>query len=111
MRADAISVPRRAADGCFSRQRPVLLSSRIKTRYTKRPIYWPHHTLKNLWDLSHLIDPVRLRFEFNNPDTNHDNYSWSPLGHGKYRPDTLFATVMAASPLAWMELSDVSEKS
>jgi alpha-galactosidase len=83
----------------------------VENRYTKRPIYWPHHTLKNLWDLSHLIDPVRLRFEFNNPDTNHDNYSWSPLGHGKYRPDTLFATVMAASPLAWMELSDVSEKS
>ena len=83
----------------------------VENRYTKRPIYWPHHTLKNLWDLSHLIDPVRLRFEFNNPDTNHDNYSWSPLGHGKYRPDALFATVMAASPLAWLELSDVSEKS
>ena len=83
----------------------------VENRYTKRPIYWPHHTLKNLWDLSHLIDPVRLRFEFNNPDTNHGNYSWSPLGHGKYRPDALFATVMAASPLAWMELSDVSEKS
>jgi hypothetical protein len=66
---------------------------------------------KNLWDLAHMIDPVRLRFEFNNPDTNLGNYSWSPLGHGKYRPDALFATVMAASPLAWMELSDVSDKS
>ena len=83
----------------------------VENRYTRRPIYWPHHTLKNLWDLSHLIDPVRLRFEFNNPDTNHGNYSWSPLGHGNYRPDALFATVMTASPLAWMELSDVSEKS
>ena len=83
----------------------------VENRYTRRPIYWPHHTLKNLWDLSRLIDPVRLRMEFNNPDTNHENYSGSPLGHGKYRPDTLFATVMAASPLAWMELSDVSEAS
>ena len=83
----------------------------VENRYTRKPIYWPHHTLKNLWDLSHLIDPVRLRMEFNNPDTNHDNYGDSPLGHGKYRPDALFATVMAASPLAWMELSDVSEKS
>ena len=83
----------------------------VENRYTRRPIYWPHHTLKNLWDLAHMIDPVRLRFEFNNPDTNHENYGWSPLGHGNYRPDTLFATVMAASPLAWMELSDVSEKS
>ncbi len=83
----------------------------VENRYTLRPIYWPHHTLKNLWDLSHLIDPVRLRMEFNNPDTNHDKYGGSPLCHGKYRPDALFATVMAASPLAWMELSDVSEKS
>lgn len=83
----------------------------VENRYTRRPIYWPHHTLKNLWDLSHVIDPVRLRFEFNNPDTNHANYEWSPLGHGNYRPDALFAIVMAASPLAWMELSDVSEKS
>ena len=58
-----------------------------------------------------MIDPVRLRVEFNNPDTNRDKYGWSPLGHGNYRPDALFATVMAASPLAWMELSDVSEKS
>ena len=58
-----------------------------------------------------MIDPVRLRFEFNNPDTNHGNYEWSPLSHARYRPDALFAIVMAASPLAWMELSDVSERS
>ena len=83
----------------------------VENRYTKNPVYWPHHTLKNLWDLAHLIDPVRLRMEFNNPDTNHDKYGGSPLCHGRYRPDALFATVMAASPLAWMELSDVSEKS
>ena len=83
----------------------------VENRYTYRPIYWPHHTLKNLWDLSHMIDPVRLRFEFNNPDTNPGNYEWSPLSHARYRPDALFATVMAASPLAWMELSDVSERS
>ena len=83
----------------------------VENRYTLQPVYWPHHTLKNLWDLAHLIDPVRLRMEFNNPDTNHDKYGGSPLCHGKYRPDALFATVMAASPLAWMELSDVSERS
>ena len=83
----------------------------VENRYTLKPVYWPHHTLKNLWDLSHLIDPVRLRKEFNNPDTNHGNYRESPLGHQNYRPDTLFATVMAASPLAWMELSDVSDES
>ena len=49
--------------------------------------------------------------EFCNPDTNREKYAGSPLSHGSYRPDALFATVIAASPLAWMELSDVSEKS
>ena len=83
----------------------------VENRYTRRPAYWPHHTLKNLWDLAHVIDPVRMRFEFNNPDTNRENFAWSPLSHGNYRPDALFATVMAASPLAWMELSDVSDES
>ncbi len=102
---------------CTAQVRPGLLGLMdigplfLENRYTKRPVYLPHHTLKNLWDLSHLIDPVRLRMEFNNPDTNHDNYDGSPLCHGRYRPDALFATVMAASPLAWMELSDVSEAS
>lgn len=83
----------------------------VENRGTKRGVYWAHHTLKNLWDLSHIIDPVRLRFEFNNPDTNHDVYKGLALSHADYRPDALFATVMTASPLAWMELSDVSEKS
>ena len=83
----------------------------VENRCTYKPVYWPHHTLKNLWDLSHVIDPVRLRLEFNNPDTNGEQYGDSPLAHARYRPDALFATVMASSPLAWMELSDVSEKS
>ena len=86
-------------------------ASFVENRYISRSSYWPHHTLKNLWDLSHVIDPVRLRFEFNNPDRHHDNFKASPLGHGSYSPDTLFATVMASSPLAWMELSDVTDAS
>lgn len=83
----------------------------VENRYSRRRVYWPHHTLKNLWDLSHVIDPVRMRLEFNNPDSNHEVYGNDPLSHARYRPDALFAIVMAASPLAWMELSDVSEKS
>ena len=84
----------------------------LENRNTKYSDYWPHHTLKNLWDLSHVVDPVRLRAEFNNPDTNRRNYEWSPCGCECYwHPDAIFATVMAASPLAWMELSDVSEGS
>ena len=83
----------------------------VENRSSRRMAYWPHCTLKNLWDLAQVVDPVRLRMEFNNPDTERARYAWSPLGHPRYRPDALFATVMAASPLAWMELSDVSEAS
>ena len=83
----------------------------VENRYQNSVRYWPHHTLKNLWDLSHLVDSVRLRMEFCNPDICREKYAASPLSYANYRPDAIFATVMAASPLAWMELSDVSEAS
>lgn len=83
----------------------------VENRYQNSVRYWPHHTLKNLWDLSHLVDSVRLRMEFCNPDICRKKYAASPLSYANYRPDAIFATVMAASPLAWMELSDVSEAS
>ena len=82
----------------------------VENRYASRGAYYPHHTLKNLWDLAHVMDLVRLRMEFCNPDTEHDKYN-SPLAPSKYRPDALFATVMAGSPLGWLELSEVTDKS
>ena len=83
----------------------------VENRYANLRAYWPHHTLRNLWDLSHHVDPVRLRFEFNNPDVSGAVYGEDPLAPARYRPDALFATVMTASPLAWMELSEVSDRS
>ncbi len=79
----------------------------VENRYTDWHRYWPHHTLRNLWMLSHWIDPRRLRMEFLNPDRNTDRYVDDPLAPVAYAPDTLFATVMFANPLAWLEVSNL----
>ena len=72
-------------------------------------IYRPHQTLRSLWMLSHVIDPVRLRMEFLNPSKKDADYGDDPLRPSKWEADALFAIVMLSSPLAWMELSDVPE--
>ena len=78
----------------------------VENRYTDFHNYWPHQTLRTLWRLSHHLHPVRLRLEFLNPYRNTDRYAGDPLAPEHYRPATLFATVMMASPLAWFELSE-----
>jgi alpha-galactosidase len=82
----------------------------LENRYTDWRTYWPHHTLRNLWTLGPYVDPVRLRMEFLNNARNADKYEKSdPLAPGQYPPDTLFATVMFASPLGWFETSNLPE--
>ena len=70
--------------------------------------YRPHQTLRNLWMLSQVVDPVRLRMEVLNPGKNQETYGEDPLAPSRWPADALFAITMAASPLGWMELSDVS---
>jgi alpha-galactosidase len=77
----------------------------VENRYTDWHNYWPHHTLRNLWQLAHYIPPSRLRMEFLDASRNGDKYPDDPLAPGQYAPDTLFATVMFSSPLAWCEVS------
>jgi alpha-galactosidase len=81
----------------------------VENRYTDWQNYWPHLTLRNLWKLSHYIDPVRLRMEFLNNTRNTQLYGDDPLAPARYSPDTLFATVMFASPLGWFEVSNLPE--
>lgn len=71
--------------------------------------YMPHLALRNLWTLSQVVDPVRLRIELMNPGKNQANYGNDPLAPSRWPADALFAIAMVASPLGWMELSDVSE--
>lgn len=81
----------------------------VENRYTDWHRYWPHYTLRNLWKLSHYIDPVRLRMEWLNNQRNAEKYAGDPLAPATYRPDYLFATVMFASPLGWFEISSLPE--
>lgn len=83
----------------------------VENRYSDWGKYWPHQTLRNLWSLSEVVDPVRLRMEFLNLERNVGKYKDDPLAPSKWTPDAVFASVMVASPLAWFELSGLSEKS
>ncbi len=81
----------------------------VENRYTDWRKYWPHQTLRNLWQLAHYIDPLRLRMEFLNHARNGEKYLNDPLAPSAYRPDYLFATVMFASPLGWFEVCHLPE--
>ena len=80
----------------------------VENRYAKHCSWWPHQTLRNLWSLAEVVDPVRLRMEFLDPRQHADRYAErypdSPLRPELWSGDAVFATVMVASPLAWMEM-------
>lgn len=82
----------------------------VENRYTDWGNYWPHHTFRNLWDLSHVVAPSRLRMEIANPDRNIEVYGDDPLSPAKVPLDYTFATVMVSSPLFWFELQHLSEE-
>jgi alpha-galactosidase len=77
----------------------------VENRYTDWQNYWPHLTLRNLWELSRYVDPLRLRMEFLNNSRNKEKYGDDPLAPAAYPPDYLFASVMAANPLGFFEVS------
>jgi len=81
----------------------------VENRYTDWHKYWPHQTLRNLWQLAHHVDPLRLRMEFLNHARNRNKYVNDPLAPIAYRPDYLFATVMFSSPLGWFEISNLPD--
>ena len=84
----------------------------VENRYTKHAGYWPHQTLRSVWSLSHVIDPVRMRIELLDPLKHREVYRQDdPLRPELYRADTLFAIAMCASPLGWMELSNLERVS
>jgi alpha-galactosidase len=81
----------------------------LENRYTDWHGYWPHQTLRNLWQLSHWIDPQRLRIEFLNNERNAEKYPDDPLAPVLYPPATLFAITMFANPLGWFENTGLSD--
>lgn len=82
-----------------------------ENRYTKTATYYPHRTLKNLWQLSRYIPACRLQFEMVNPLLNRESYeSADPFAPAGYDLDYLFATVMLSNPLFWMELQFLKQE-
>jgi alpha-galactosidase len=79
----------------------------VENRYTDSHGYFPHLTLRNLWELSQYVDPLRLRMEFLNNSRNTNLYAGDPLAPARYQPDCLFAIVMFANPLGWFETSNL----
>lgn len=73
--------------------------------------FYPYQTLRSAWSLSKVIDPVRLRVEFINPEHARGFYPETPLSPQHYRADALFAAVMMCSPLGWFEISELSPRS
>lgn len=86
----------------------------VENRYAKNCSWWPHLTLRNLWSLCEVVDPVRLRMEFLDPKQHADQYAerfpGSPLRPELWSGDAVFATVMLSSPLAWMELQGLGSE-
>lgn len=81
----------------------------VENRYTDFHNYWPHQTLRNLWQLSHYVDPLRMRMELLNNTRNAALYKDDPLAPARYRPDALFAMTMVANPLGFFETSNLPE--
>ncbi len=82
----------------------------VENRYTDWGSYWPNKTLRNFWQLSEFIDPIRLRMEFLNNFRNIEKYKGADQAPSTYPPAYLFASVMFSSPLAWFEVSELPEK-
>lgn len=82
----------------------------VENRYTDFHRYYPHMTLRALWQLSEFVDPVRLRMEFLNNTRNTQRYAGDSLAPANYTPDALFASVMFSSPLGWFETSSLPKE-
>ena len=82
----------------------------VENRYTDFGNYYPHRTLRNLWMLARYVPAQRMLFELLNPARNTERYRADPLAPGRYTADYLFASVMAAQPLLWMEFSGLGRQ-
>ncbi len=80
----------------------------VENRYTDFANYFPHLTLRNLWQLCRYVPAARLQMEFLNLRRNADKYGQDILAPNNYGIDYAYATVMFACPLYWFEMSNLS---
>lgn len=83
----------------------------LENRYTDWGNYYPHWTLRNLWQLSEYVPPEKLQIEFLNKWRNPDKYPENdPLAPINIPFEYSFAVTMAAQPLAWFEAGNLPEE-
>jgi alpha-galactosidase len=83
----------------------------LENRYTDWMSYYPHWTLRNLWQLSRWVQPQFLQVEFLNRWRNADRYdAGDPLAPSRVPFDYCFAVTMMGQPLAWLEASGLPEE-
>lgn len=75
----------------------------LENRYTDWQNYYPYWTLRNLWQLAKYVPAEKLQIEFLNKWRNTAKYGDDIFAPHQYSFDYLFATTMAAQPLAWFE--------
>lgn len=82
----------------------------VENRYSDYGSYYPHNTLKNLWQMSRYVPAARLQMECLNRGRNQDKYPRDdPFAPRHYEMDYLFAITLPASPLIWMEMSHLGQ--
>jgi hypothetical protein len=83
----------------------------LENRYTDWTNYYPHWTLRNLWQLSRYTPSAYLQIEFLNKWRNAEKYpSNDPLAPVNVPFEYCFAITMMAQPLAWFEGSNLPEE-
>jgi len=82
----------------------------VENRYTDWKNYYPHRTMRNLWQLSGYLPAAKFQFEVLNPRRNVELYGDDPLAPANYDIDWCFASVMASNPLIWMEMQHLNDE-
>jgi alpha-galactosidase len=81
----------------------------LENRYTDFKSYYPHWTLRNTWMLCPYVPASHLQIEFLNTERNAERYGQDPLSPQACGIAYSFAITLFTNPLAWMELSGLSE--
>lgn len=86
----------------------------VENRYTDWGNYFPHNTLRNLWQTAKYIPAQKMLYEVLNLRRNADRYllpdgTPDPLAPDGYDADYVFASVMVSNPLIWCEMQNLSE--
>lgn len=81
----------------------------LENRYTIEHSYFPHWTLRNIWQLAHYLPTHKFQIEFLNTELNQQHYQDDPFSPQAFGIEYAFAVSMAANSLCWMETSRLSK--